>query len=103
MAELRKQLARQRKKLLDCAPFYERIKDKAREFDEKVDELVVAKYDDLFGFEGDEFDEATATKTGGFADCVKLDEWRSSMTKLYKRRLNRQHEKSADEIFFSRR
>ena len=103
MSELRRQLARQRKKLLDCPPFYERIKVAAREFDERVDELVVAKYDNLFGFEGDTYDEQTQTKIGGFADCVKLDEWRSKMTNLYKRRLNRQHEKSADEIFFNRR
>ena len=52
---------------------------------------------------GDKFDPVTGTKIKGYWDHEKLTEWRGTIEKVLKKRLDRKKQKSADFEYFESR
>ena len=56
-------------------------------YEDRINELVVENYDDLFSYPGDEFDRKTKRKLQGYHDPEQLIIWQHFMDKTLKRRM----------------
>ena len=65
------------------------MKEVTKDYQEKLDQMIIEQYDKEYSMEGDRFDQETGTKTNGYWDHEKLTDWHASLDKVLKKRLER--------------